>query len=111
MILPAERRYGLPDHAISRIREVLEAHPVILGVVLYGSRATGKHRAGSDIDLCLDAPAMSLSELLRIENEIDDLLLPWKVDLTVRQRIDNPALIDHTDRVGVPFRVSADCSG
>ncbi|MBS0172627.1 MAG: nucleotidyltransferase domain-containing protein [Nitrospira sp.] len=108
MSVVAERPYGLPREAIGRIRDVLDGHPAILGCVLYGSRALGNYRKGSDIDLCLDAPAMSLAELLKIENEIDDLLLPWKVDLTVRQRIDNTALLDHIDRVGVPFSVPSD---
>jgi predicted nucleotidyltransferase len=102
------RRYGLPEYAISQIRGVLDGHPAVAGVVLYGSRAMGNYRTGSDIDLCLDAPSMSLVELLGIANEIDDLLLPWTVDLTVRQRVDNPALIEHIDRVGVPFSGAAE---
>jgi len=70
-------------------------------VSLYGSRAKGNWRLGSDIDLCLDGDDISLRELDDLESSIDDLLLPWKVDITVRQQIDNPELIAHIDRVGV----------
>ena len=75
-------RSGLPAYAVSLIRQVLAQHPVVVSAVLYGSRAMGNYRPGSDIDLCLDAPGLSLAELLAIGTEIDDLLLPWKVDLT-----------------------------
>lgn len=44
-----------------------------------------------------------LSELLTIENRFDDLLLPWKVDLSLRHKIDNPELVAHIDRVGLTF--------
>jgi hypothetical protein len=46
---------------------------------------------------------MTLADLFEIENRVDDLLLPWKVDLSFRHKIDNPALLGHIDRVGVEF--------
>jgi len=36
---------------------------------------------GSDIDLCLEAPALGLGELLLLGAQLDDLLLPWRIDL------------------------------
>lgn len=63
----------------------------------------GTYRPGSDIDLCIEAESLGLSELLSIENRIDDLLLPWKVDLSLLHTIDNPALKKHILRVGVTF--------
>jgi uncharacterized protein len=44
---------------------------------------------------------MDTTELLKIENEIDDLLLPYKVDLSLFHQIDNPSLIEHIQRVGI----------
>jgi len=44
---------------------------------------------------------LSLKDLDELDSAIDNLLLPWKVDLTVRQQIDNPDLIAHIDQVGV----------
>ena len=63
----------------------------------------GTHLPGSDIDLCIEAESFGLTELLCIENRIDDLLLPWKLDLSLLHKIDNPALLDHIRRVGVIF--------
>lgn len=100
-------QFGLKPDTISRINSVFAAHPEIEQAVLYGSRAKGNYRAGSDIDLCLKGEALTLTQLLKIENELDDLLLPYKIDLSLFQSLDNAELIDHIHRVGVVFYPSA----
>ncbi len=104
-----DRRFGLPDHAVDQVRSVFRKYPQVRRVLLYGSRAMGRERAGSDIDLCVEADDLSLAQLLAIENRIDDLLLPWKVDLALRHKIDNPALLEHIDRVGQVFYQGPEC--
>ena len=42
------------------INRVLAAHPGVEQALLYGSRAKGNYRPGSDIDLCLVVSLMSL---------------------------------------------------
>ncbi|MCA1979704.1 MAG: nucleotidyltransferase domain-containing protein [Thiobacillus sp.] len=99
--------YGLPEDTLTRIRDVLAAHPAVEKAVLYGSRAKGGFRAGSDIDLCLVGEAVSLPEQLKIESELDDLLLPYKIDLSRYHALDTPALVDHIKRVGVAIYEAA----
>jgi hypothetical protein len=41
--------------------------------------------------------------MMRIENELDDLLLPYKIDLSLFHALDNSELIDHIRRIGVVF--------
>ena len=94
-------QFGLPDDVLPRLLAVLSGNRKIKRITLYGSRAMGKSRDGSDIDLCLDGDSLSLNDLAGLEADIDDLLLPWKVDMTVRQQIDNPDLIAHIERIGV----------
>ena len=98
-----ELRYGLTEDAIARIKAVFAACPEIERVVLYGSRAKGTQRNGSDIDLTIEGEAMSPSQLLRIENALDDLLLPYKMDISLLHWIDNPDLLAHIRRVGQVF--------
>ncbi len=100
---PTADKYGLPLNAIKALKNIFKAYPQIDRVILYGSRAKGTYRQGSDIDLCIDGPSLGLTELSIIENQIDDLLLPWNIDLSLRHQIDNQALLDHIDRVGVLF--------
>ncbi len=97
----AKLRHGLPEVAIEKILGILTGYPAIERVILYGSRAKGNWRRGSDIDLCIDGADLSLRDLDEIDARIDDLLLPWKVDITVLQQIDNPDLVEHIERVGV----------
>ena len=94
-------RFGLPDDVLPRVLAVLVSNRKVGQVTLYGSRAKGNQRAGSDIDLCLEADALAPEELVVLESRIDDLSLPWKIDITVRQQIDNPDLLDHIERVRV----------
>jgi predicted nucleotidyltransferase len=92
---------GLSQEHSQAILEVLTQHPKLEAVVLYGSRAMGRQHPGSDIDLCLQAPEMSLGELLILGAALDDLLLPWSIDLQLQHLIRHPPLLDHIQRVGV----------
>ena len=91
--------YGLPDQAIGKINEVFARYPAIEKAILYGSRAKGTEKKGSDIDLTLMG-TLSFQDLLHIETALDDLLLPWMIDLSIFADIENPALVDHINRVG-----------
>jgi predicted nucleotidyltransferase len=93
-------KFGIPDESLDKLLGTISRETRVEGIVLYGSRAKGTFRSGSDIDLCLDASELDYSTLMRIENELDDLLLPWKIDLAIRQRIDNAELLSHIERVG-----------
>ncbi|MDD2760362.1 MAG: nucleotidyltransferase domain-containing protein [Methylomonas sp.] len=96
-------RFGLKPHTISAIQRVFAKHPKIERAVLYGSRAKGNYRPGSDIDLTLFGESLSYAELCRIETEIDDLLLPYTLDLSLYDQIDNADLREHILRVGLVF--------
>ncbi|MCP3932026.1 MAG: nucleotidyltransferase domain-containing protein [Bacteroidetes bacterium] len=95
--------YGLKDEDIKIINGIFAQYTEIEKAIFYGSRAKGNYRNGSDIDLTLKGENISLSLLFRIENELDDLLLPYKIDLSILQKIENPDLIEHIKRVGITF--------
>lgn len=94
---------GLKTQTIKAINGVFAQYPQIDQAILYGSRATGTYRPGSDIDLTLEGKTLTLTLLNKIDNEIDDLLLPYKFDLSIRHKIENEDLIEHIERVGVVF--------
>jgi len=95
---------GLKPSILEKIRKVFAAYPEIDQVVLYGSRAKGNYRPGSDIDLTIKGDQLSLSQLMRMEQELDDLLLPYKIDLSLFYTIENQDLIDHINRVGITLQ-------
>jgi predicted nucleotidyltransferase len=45
--------YGLQEKTIQAIRNIFSRFPEVEKVLLYGSRAKGNFRNGSDIDLCM----------------------------------------------------------
>jgi predicted nucleotidyltransferase len=90
---------GLPSEASARLLGLLRAEPAVQEVWLYGSRAMGRHRPGSDIDLTLVAPNLSHHDRLRLMGALDDLLLPWGIDLSLQHELPEP-LRQHVDRVG-----------
>lgn len=94
---------GLPDPTLHALTKCLAAHTDIEQVWLYGSRAMGRHRPSSDIDLCVQAPRLTLQGLWKLETELDDLLLPWQIDLCVWHQLNHPDLMAHIQRVGIPF--------
>lgn len=100
---PTETPFGLSASTLQKIRHTLAQHHRVQRAVVYGSRAKGTYKPGSDIDLTLHAvPGTQIDhrELGDIEEEIDDLLLPYLVDLSVFEHIDNDALREHIERVG-----------
>ncbi len=95
--------HGLSENTVDRIRDVLADFPEVEKAVLYGSRAKGTHRPASDIDLTLYGCALGQSQLARIDAALDDLLLPYKIDLSEMASLTHTALLDHIHRVGKVF--------
>lgn len=94
---------GLDNADIRAINSVFKDYSQIESVLLYGSRAKNTFRDGSDIDLTIVGERMTLTELFEIERKLEDLYLPWKIDLSLFHKIENKELIDHIDRVGIVF--------
>ena len=80
---------------------IFKKYPGIEQVVLYGSRAKGKYRTGSDIDLSLMTDnTFTRTDLLRIAGDFDDSDMPYFVDVSIYRKLSNPDLKAHIDRVG-----------
>ncbi len=93
---------GLSDSVIQKICDVFKHYPQVERAVLYGSRAKAVHDNGSDIDLTLHGGTdLTLHVLLRIADELDDLLLPYTFDLSIFCDITDPDVTEHIRRVGV----------
>lgn len=92
--------FGLPPTTTLCIKNVINTYSCIVNAIVYGSRAKGNYTNSSDIDITLDAPEMSFPEYCQIATELDDLLLPYQIDLSLKHEIENPDLLDHIKRKG-----------
>ena len=105
-------KYGLPERTLNTLMDIFIKYPVIKEVILYGSRAKGKYRNGSDIDLSLKANgAFTHADLLRITGDLDDSDLPYRVDVLVYEDLSNQDLKAHIDRVGKVLYTGAENGG
>jgi predicted nucleotidyltransferase len=96
-------RFGLPEEAIQEIQGTLSLYTEVEKAILYGSRAMGTFKHGSDIDLTLVGEKLTHNLLLGIMSDLDDLLLPWMIDLSLFADLDHSGLREHIDRVGQPL--------
>lgn len=88
---------------IANIEAVFSKYPQIEEVVIYGSRAKGNFKPASDIDLTLIGKNIDLSLQTKIEFDLDDLMLPYKFDISIYSKITNPEFLEHIQRVGKEF--------
>lgn len=97
--------FGLQNSDIETIRQELAEHREIDEAIIFGSRAKGSYRRGSDVDIALkgtggEEVALQVSTALNQES-----ILPYFFDIVDYQSIDNEVLIHHIDRVGRPIYV------
>ena len=96
-------KFGLSKDTIDKIHGVFTQFQTIEKAVLYGSRAKGNYKPGSDIDLTLYGDALTHKLLGDIADMLDDLLLPYMIDLSIFEQLDHVKLKEHIERVGVVF--------
>jgi predicted nucleotidyltransferase len=93
--------HGLSGQTVEKIQAVLASFPEVEKAVVHGSRANGNFKPGSDIDLTLFGDGMTDKVMSRIYWALDDLLLPYKIDLSLFSGLKHPALVDHIRRGGI----------
>jgi predicted nucleotidyltransferase len=104
-------KHGLSEKTVTEIHRILRSYPQVSHAILYGSRAMGNFKNGSDIDLTLLGDHLTTKDLMNIANDLDDSFIPHTIDLSIFAALDHNELRDHIERVGVLFyekRPSAD---
>jgi predicted nucleotidyltransferase len=98
--------HGLSDKTLNTLMKIFRKYPAIKKVILYGSRAKGNYKNGSDIDITLETDDnFTHTDLLRISGDFDDSDIPYTVDVSVYKNLDNENLKEHISRVGKVFYI------
>lgn len=95
--------YGLSDLTINDLHNVFRRYPNIKKVVIFGSRAKGNYREGSDIDLALIGDNINAAQISDIYMNIEDLGLLYKVDILDYPKYKDTPIGEHITRVAKPF--------
>ncbi|WOK05063.1 nucleotidyltransferase domain-containing protein [Imperialibacter roseus] len=96
-------RFGLKESMIGRVNSVFDKYPEIEEVIIYGSRARGSYREGSDIDMTLKGTGLTDSIRSKVWLAIDELNTPYLFDISIYNHLHSPGLEEHIDRVGKLF--------
>jgi predicted nucleotidyltransferase len=96
------KQCGIAPKIIAQLQEVFARFAAIDRVILYGSRAKGNYKAGSDIDISIKTKGEAENSLLyAVIDAIDELDLVYYFDISLFDKLENPELIEHIQRVGV----------
>lgn len=96
-------KYGLKDRDLKAIFDIFDNYPEIRLVNIFGSRAKGTFRSGSDIDLAILNEGVSDATIEKIKSDLEDSSLPYFVDLINFPTLKHPEFRDHIERVGKLF--------
>ena len=99
--MTSKNKFGISDKSLENIISLLRSTYGVETARIFGSRAMGNYREGSDIDVAVVAPSLDHNQYLRLCSRLDDLMLPYKIDLVFIHQIDNSSLIEHIKRVGI----------
>mgnify|MGYP000356741820 CR=1 FL=1 len=95
--------HHLSSKTVDQITTVLARFPMVESAVLFGSRAKGNHKPGSDIDLALSGDARDWRAVGQLYDTFDDLLLPYDFSLIVLDETTDVDVAAHISRVGIPL--------
>lgn len=95
--------FGLTDRDMNTVEDIFRKYPDIQTVVIFGSRAKGTYKHGSDIDLAVMDQGITDTLIRNIQSEFEDSSLPYFVDLINYHNLTHSDLKNHIDRIGVPF--------
>lgn len=96
-------KFGLKQETIDKINSVFKKNGEVEEVIIYGSRAKGNYREGSDIDITLIGKGLTEATRCKISFEIDDLNTPYLFDISIFDNLHSLDLEEHIKRVGQVF--------
>jgi predicted nucleotidyltransferase len=93
--------YGLRETDIAEINKVLAQFDEVHYAIIFGSRAKGNYRNGSDVDIALKGDHLSHHNLIRISSILnEETMMPYRFDVLDYYTITNSELIAHIDSLG-----------
>jgi uncharacterized protein len=96
--------FGLQPHDIKTILAILRQHPEVAEAIMFGSRAKGNYKRGSDVDIALKGSRLTHRTVATIGDTLnEETIMPYHFDLLNHDTISNPDLLAHIERVGICF--------
>ncbi|HDZ9270822.1 nucleotidyltransferase family protein [Vibrio cholerae] len=97
-------KIGLKPHQYALIREAVLQDSRVERAWIFGSRALGTFKDGSDIDIALEGEALTLDDMARMLERLEYSTLPFRVDLQLKHKIMSPELLAHIEQYGLQIK-------
>lgn len=94
--------FGIYPKSYEEILKIIDECESIKEVIIYGSRAKGNFKEGSDIDITLRGE-ISKEDYSKLWHKLDDSFIPYKFDISIYNDLKSESLIKHINRVGKTF--------
>lgn len=96
-------KFGFSTLDEQELTQILQKYPEVEQAVIFGSRALGNYREGSDVDLTLKGQLLTSQIANQIWNDLHSSNLPYLFDLSIYHQLTAPNFIEHIDREGQIF--------
>jgi uncharacterized protein len=96
-----ENRFGLTEREMETIQNIFEKYPEVKKVFVFGSRAKGTYKQGSDVDLAVMNAVISDKTIHGLSADFQESSLPYRVELVDFNSLKNPDFISHIERLGI----------
>jgi predicted nucleotidyltransferase len=91
--------FGIYPKSYLEILNFFDSCSSIDEVIIYGSRAKGNYREGSDIDITLKGN-ITKEDFSKLWHDLEDSFIPYKFDISIFKELQSQSLIEHIQRVG-----------
>lgn len=94
--------FGLKESDILAINQILASYHVIEEAYIFGSRAKGNYKNGSDVDIAIKGENVTYQSILDISSCLnEETMMPYHFDVLNYYSINNKELCEHIDRAGI----------
>lgn len=93
--------FGLKDSDLDYIIKIIKKFPQIKKTVIFGSRAKGNYKPGSDIDIAIYGEKITFDILAMLHAELEEQSpMPYFFDIVDYTHSNHEELKEHIERVG-----------
>lgn len=93
---------GLKNSDLQYIRDKIEGFLEVKKAAIFGSRAKGNYKLGSDIDIAIYGEEVTFTVISQLHSILEEQgPLPYLIDIIKYEDLKNDKLRDHIDRVGI----------
>lgn len=96
-----ETKPQLRETELTILRAVFSRYPAVQRVILYGSRAEGRAKRGSDIDLAVDAPDATDTEFAKLWFDLEESELIFTPDVHRLDSFRSKGILENIEKHGI----------